>query len=276
MHSVPILAFFALTLQAAPPDARDIVTKALDKDERNNQLRQDYMYLQTQTEKELDAANQTKSTSSKQFEVRYIYGAQYKKLVQKDGAALPTKEQLLENQKLDKFASKHARMTPAEQARVVKDEEDKRRKGREFIKEVPNAFDFALAGEQTIDGKSAWVIHAEPKAGYKPLNFQSKMLQHLRGKMWIEKSSFQIMKIDMEVLDTISIGLFLARLSPGTRVSAELTHINNELWAPKVVRADFDARLALLRHVRRSDVIEFSNYRKFSSETKIVSATEAR
>ena len=269
-----ILSLLALTLHAAPPDARAIVVKALDKDERNNQLRQEYMYLQKQTEHELDSANNTKSTSSKQFEVRYIYGAQYKKLVQKDGVTLPVKEQLLENQKLDKFANKHARMTPAEQARMVKDEEDKRRKGREFIKEVPSAFDFSMAGEQSIEGKSAWVINAEPKPGYKPLNFQSKMLQHLRGKMWVEKTSFQIMKIDMEVLDTISIGLFLARLSPGTRVSAELTHVNNEMWAPKLIRADFDARLALLRHVRRSDVIEFSGYKKFSSESKIVSASE--
>ena len=270
-----ILSLFALTLQAAPPDARAIVAKALDKDERNNQLRQDYMYLQTQTENELDAANKSKSTSSKQFEVRYIYGSQYKKLVKKDGIALTAKEQLLENQKLDKFAGKHARMTPAEQARTVKDEEDKRRKGREYIKDVPNAFDFSVVGEQTIEGKLAWVISAEPKHDYKPLNFQSKMLRHLRGKMWIEKASFQIMKIDMEVLDTISFGIFLARLSPGTRVSAELTHINNELWAPKVVRADFDARVALFKHLHRSDVIEFSNYRKFSADAKIISTSEA-
>ena len=86
MYLLAILCAISICLRAATPDARALVETAMAKDDRNNKLRQEYIYLQTETERELDSSNKVTSTTSKQHEVRYIYGAQYKKLVQKDGA----------------------------------------------------------------------------------------------------------------------------------------------------------------------------------------------
>ena len=127
-----------------------------------------------------------------------------------------------------------------------------------------------------MEGKPAWVIQADPKPGYKPPSYQAKMLQNLRGLFWIEKSGMQIVRVEAEVLDTISFGLFLARLSKGTRVRVEQTLINNELWVPKVFRMDIDARVALLKHLHGTNEVVFSNYRKFSAESKIVATSEAQ
>ena len=276
MYLLAILCAISICLRGATPDARSLVETAMAKDDRNNKLRQEYIYLQTETERELDSSNKVTSTTSKQHEVRYIYGAQYKKLVQKDGALLPEKDRLAENQRLDKFANKHAKLTAAEQAKIAKDQEDKRRKGREFAKEVPHAFNFSIIREETVEGKAAWVIQADPKPGYKPPSYQAKMLQNLRGLFWIEKSEIQIVRVEAEVLDTISIGLFLARLSKGTRVRVEQTLINNELWVPKIFRMDIDARVALLKHLHGTNEVIFSNYRKFSAESKIVATSEAQ
>jgi hypothetical protein len=271
-----VLCALSFRLLAGTPDAHSIVETALAKDDHNSQLRRDYIYYQTETERELDSSNRVTTTTSKQHEVRYIFGAQYKKLVQKNGTPLPPKEQVSENQKLDKFASKQAKLSVQEKARSAKDQEDKRQKNRDFVKEVPNAFNFAIVGEDSIDGKAAWVIAADPKPGFKPSSFQAKMLPNLRGKFWIEKQGMQIMRIEAEVLDTISIGLFLARLSKGTRFQVELALINNELWAPKILRMDLDARLALLKHLHSSNEIVFSGYKKFSSESKIVATSEMK
>ena len=276
MYLLAILCAISICLPAATPDARSIVEAALAKDNRNNKLRHEYIYLQTETEHELDSNNKITSTTSKQHEVRYIYGTQYKKLTQRNGAPLPEKERSAENQRLDRFANKHARLTPAEQARIAKDQEDKRRKTREFVEEVPNAFNFSIIREEMVDGRLAWVIQADPKPGFKPSSFQAKMLLNLRGMFWIEKTGMQIARVEAEVLDTISIGLFLARLSKGTRVKVEQTLINNELWVPKVFRMDIDARLALLKHVHGTNEVVFSNYRKFSAESKIVAASEGK
>ncbi len=276
MYLLVIFCAISICLRAATPDARSIVDAALAKDDRNSQLRRDYIYLQTETERELDSNNKVTNTTSKQHEVRYIYGAQYKKLTQKNGAPLLEKEQLSENQKLDKFASKQAKLSEAERTKIFKDQEDKRQKNRDFVKEVPNAFNFSIVGEETLDGKPAWVIQADPKVGFKPNSFQARMLPNLRGKFWIDKQGMQIMRLEAEVLDTISIGLFLARLSKGTRFSVELGLINNELWVPTKLRMDLDARLALLKHLHGSNEIIFSGYRKFSTDSKIVATSEVK
>lgn len=274
-----LLAFFcavSICVRAATPDARSIVEAALGKDDRNSKLRQDYIYFQTETERELNSKNEVTTTTSKQHEVRTIYGAQYKKLTQRNGVGLPPKEELAENQKLDKFANRQSKLSMAERARIAEEQENKRQKNRDFVKEVPNAFNFSILGEETMSGKPAWVIVADPKPGFKATGFQARMLPNLRGKFWIEKSSMQIMRIEAEVLDTISIGLFLARLSKGTRFNVELELVNNELWAPKKLRMDLDARLALLKHVHASNEIVFSGYRRFSAESKITATSEAK
>jgi hypothetical protein len=73
------------------------------------------------------------------------------------------------------------------------------------------------------------------------------------------------------VLKPFSLGWLLARVGEGTHLSYELTRVNDELWVPKEVALKASARLVLLRKVNVEQEITFGEYRKFQSDSRIVS-----
>ncbi len=54
------------------------------------------------------------------------------------------------------------------------------------------------------------------------------MLKKIKGRIWIEKKNYNWVKVEAEATDTISFGLFLFRIHPGSRFVLETAHINNE------------------------------------------------
>jgi hypothetical protein len=76
------------------------------------------------------------------------------------------------------------------------------------------------------------------------------------------------------VLKPFSLGWFLARVGEGTHLSYEMMRINNELWVPKDVSLKASARLMLLKKVNVEQEITFSEYRKFQTDSRVISSGE--
>ena len=67
----------------------------------------------------------------------------------------------------------------------------------------------------------------------------AKVLLKLRGRIWIDKATYQWAKVEAETTDTISWGLFLARLNPGASLVFEQDGGEfRTLVAPKRLSAD--------------------------------------
>ena len=58
------------------------------------------------------------------------------------------------------------------------------------------------------------------------------------------------------------------------RFLIETTRVNGEIWLPKRIEAKVDARVALLKKLRTEAEVNYSEYRKFQTESRIVSASE--
>ena len=76
------------------------------------------------------------------------------------------------------------------------------------------------------------------------------MLLKLRGRMWIDKTTYQWARVEAETTDTISWGLFLARLNSGAHMSFEQTEVNSELWLPKRLLLTGSGRIGLVNKDR--------------------------
>ena len=76
--------------------------------------------------------------------------------------------------------------------------------------------------------------------------------------------------------DTISVGLFLARIHKGKRIVVETTKVNEEVWLPKHVDFHVDLRLALLKNLNVDVEQTFRDYKKFRTDTKITVVGESR
>jgi len=70
-----------------------------------------------------------------------------------------------------------------------------------------------------------------------------------------------------QLLTTISLGLFLARIHKGTRIVIEATRVNEEVWLPKICPSTWMCG-ALLKNFNEDIEQTYRDYKKFRTDTK--------
>ncbi len=114
------------------------------------------------------------------------------------------------------------------------------------------------------------MISGTPNSRYHAKSREGRALMKIRGKIWIEKAGYEWVRIEAETTETISFGLFLARLNPGAKLVYEQSRVNQEVWLPKREFLSGSGRIGLLKRVAEDQEITWSNYKKFRVESKIV------
>ena len=255
-------------------DPRDIVRRSVAKDDRNAKLANDYTYLVHNTLRLLDGKGNVKSTEKETHEILSIGGKRFRRLTEKDGKPLPPKEEAKQQQRMDRAIAEAKKLSPEERAKRLADQERKQAKDREGIRNIPDAFDFTLLREEAVAGRPAYVIAAKPRPGYQGPSHD--LLAKMQGTLWIDKADYHWVKAEVETLDTVSWGFFIARLGKGTRLAFEQTRVNEEIWLPRWALIKASARLGLVKKVNVEGEMTYSNYRKFSTDSKIVSVGEVQ
>jgi hypothetical protein len=241
-----------------------------DKDMANDKLLRNYTYTEREVVNKLDGKGKTKSSEEREYEILEIYGEQVDRLIEKDNKPLPAKEAEKEEEKIQKIIDKRKNESESDRKKREEKEEKDREEGREFVRDVADAYNFTLVGSETIGGRDAWVIDGVPRSDFTPHARGGRYLSKFRGRVWIDKADLQLAKLQMECLDTISWGLFLARFHKGSRFTLEQTRVNDEVWLPLHLTAAVDARLALFKSVDADVDQSFRDYKKFRATAKIV------
>jgi hypothetical protein len=247
-----------------------------EKDLENQKLQRNYTYVERQVENRLDGKGQTKSTEVRTYDVLEIYGEQIERLIAKDDKPLDAKDAAKEEQKVQKIIDKRRNESESDRKKREQKEEKDREDGRKFVKEIADAYQFKLVGTEPVNGREAWVIDGEPLPGFQPHMKESKFLSKFRGRVWIDKGDLQLAKMDVVCLDTISLGLFLARFHKGSRFVLEQTRVNDEVWLPQQLAVKVDVRVALLKNFNVDIEQSFRDYKKFGASSKIVGMGEVQ
>lgn len=255
-------------------DPREIVRKSVSVDNDYNKRAQDYTMAQKSVEKVFDSDGRVKSTSSKTKDIFFIHGDRYSRLIERDGKPLSTEEEKKEREKFEKRLAGRDRETESQRNKRLAEREKRRRQGREFLNEIPDAFTFQLLPGETVDGRAVWAIGANPRLDYKARTTEAKVFAKFRGKLWIDKADYEWVKMEVESIDTVSFGFFIARLAKGAHLTVEQTRLNDEVWLPKRVNIRYDARLALLKHQAGEVEETMYNFKKFQADSRILSITE--
>lgn len=262
-------------------DARSLVARAVATDDHSYRLARNYTYKIHDEIQELNSSGGVKSVHSTVDEVLYVGGKTYLHPLEKDGKPLPEKEAQKEQAKLDRAVEEASRLSEAERAKRIEEQEHDIAKRRAQFKEIPDAFDYTLVGDAVIAGRGAWEISAKPRADYH--GELHGILRNLEGTLWIDKQDYSWVKFEAEVLKPFSIGWFLARVGEGTHLSYELMPVGTqdaagarktEFWVPKSIALRASARLALVRRMNVEQKITFSDYRRFQTDSRIVPTEE--
>jgi hypothetical protein len=232
-----------------------------------------YTFTEKYTEHRLDGKGQVTKTTSEVFEVYPSFepGENYRKLIARDGTAVPAKELAEQDRKQDALIEKQARrLTDEGPDGRQKREAERRRKEEAAAADVFRVYDIAIVGREMVEGRNTIQLRFEPRPDSEPVSKAGKILKKLRGRAWVDEADHQVTRVECELIDTLSFGLgIIARLKPGARLIFERRKINDEIWLPAVAHFTGSARLLLVKGISVDIVSEYSDYRKFSVESSV-------
>ena len=248
----------------------------MQRDVSNWEQEKNYTFIQRIEQRELNGDGSVKSNKSETEEIIFLYDQPYAHLIKRNDQPLSNAEARKVETKLNDTMNKRRTESPSERQKRLADFEKRHREEHQFLLEVPDAYDFRIVGEETLNGRTAYVINGEPRPDFRPNLNAARVLPKLRPKLWIDKTEFQWLRMDADVIDTITWGGFLLRLHPGSHIEIEQTLVNNEVWLPLHAHIGFDARVALVKPIRLDIDAVFSDYKKFRAESKIISVGEVQ
>lgn len=275
MRVLFVLLALGATL-AGQPAADEIVRKAVERDKQNWLAARNYTFLERQVRRTFDGDGNVKDSRVRTYDVTLQEGSPYRRLISENGKPLDAKRRRKEDEKLRKSIEARRDETPEQRRKRLAEEEKERERSREFTQEIPVAFHLKVSGSESISGHDCWVIEGTPKAGYKPRNKTTRIFPHIKGKLWIDKQDYSLVRGEAEVIDTVSWGLFLARIHSGTKVLFEQARVNDEVWLPRRIYAQATGRLGLIKKLNLDMDIRYQDYRKFQAESRIVSTAEVQ
>ncbi len=228
MRSLPLflcLACAAATLER--PDPQQLVRRSVEAIEADWSQAPNFAYQERDVQSKHDGTPTTKT-----YEVLMIEGSQYNRLIAVDDKPLSPGQQMEEERKLRLEMDKRARESPRESAKRIANYQKERDRDHAMLKNMVDAFDFQFAGEETVNGYDCWVLDATPKRSYQPKDRETKVLTGMRGRLWVEKSQYQWVRVRAEVFKPVSLFGFFAKVGPGTRFQLEQAPVADNLWLP--------------------------------------------
>ena len=265
-------SFLFVQVQPKPlPELKPFLAELRKTLHTDRHLLSQYTYTEKQTLMHLDSKGAPKTTEVNVFEV--FPGSPervgYRRRIVRDGAPLTPAELKKEDQQVEKRveAAEHrrSRITPPERER---NRVDRLRREEQIIDDALGVFDVEMAGRETIGGRPAILLNFWPRAAYKPKTSEGKNMQHVAGRAWIDEEDYQVARVEVEVIDPISIGLgILAKLQKGASIVADRRKFNDEIWLPMRTEITLNARVLLVKGFNIRWINEYSEQKKYTVDT---------
>lgn len=272
-----LLASAVFAGQEAPlPDKDDFLAKARQRLKSDDRLLEDYAYRERQVRVDFDTSGHVTSKVTKEFEVYpSVDGSPaYRRLVAVNGVPEPAGK-LADADRRQRAKTQewlHDRQAESQAARARRESRERRDREHEgrIIDDIVRVFDFRLERREEMRGRPAIVLAFAPRPGVTPLEDESAPMTKVRGQAWVDEQDHEVVRVDLECTDTITLGLgLLARIGKGTTLRFERQKVNGEAWLPYRVFMHPRARIAVFKRLDAEIVNEFSDYRKVDAETAL-------
>ncbi len=137
----------------------------------------------------------------------------------------------------------------------------KRKKDRNnLIDATHNAFLFSFAGKETRGDRPLAKYEMEPNPAFRPTSRLATIFTKVHGFVWIDESACELARVEGEVTEDISLGLFLGKIYKGSHFMQERYEFLPGLWLASFSQYDFDGR-KLFSGFSIHERTFYSNYR---------------
>jgi hypothetical protein len=217
----------------------------------------------------LDGEGRTRSEVSKTHDVLLIDGSPYRLLLEEDGQPALFSDPALRQEEIRRVLEVRRRETEAQRARRLAEYKARRERYQRAIQEIPDAFEFRLAGEEAVGGRAAYVIEASPRPGYRPADRYSRLFPQVRGRLWIDKEEGFWSRLEAELLDTVTFGWILVRIHAHSRVAMSQTRLRPGIWLPERMWYRVALRVGLLRFYHLEEETIYSDYVAAAADARL-------
>jgi hypothetical protein len=240
--------------RSSAPDARQIMGASIAATQRDWKARLHYSYMERDEDRRRDLAGHVKSEDVEVSKTILVNGVPFEQLVERNGQPPSAEQERKQKGKLDKLK----RETPEQRVERLRKQEEE---NTSIVQEVPKAFDFQVIGEEAVNGRSAYVLQATPHPGYHAQGKYGNMFSKVAGKLWVDKQDLGWIKVDGQVIQPFSLGLFLVRLLRGSHITMEQTRVDDGIWMPERVEVRAAARIFFVKSLVIDRVLTYSEYR---------------
>jgi hypothetical protein len=248
------MVLLSLLLMLAPPDAVEVMKQMIEADRANGVLSNQYTYVEHADHFSFDKSGTAKKDRSETFDVIFVEGSTYKRLIARNDQPLSAKEEAREKKNLEAAAATRRKEHSTLTHKVVSIG------GND---ELLTLFENRLVGEEEVRGHKAWVIVSTPKPGQEPANDHEKDVLSFEKKMWIDQEEHQVLR----TLSTV-VGKHIV-LMPGSTVQFDFEKVNGEAWLQTSGLLDGHLQFAKMIKPRVRTEYTYSKYQKFDVKSTI-------
>ena len=136
----------------------------------------------------------------------------------------------------------------------------KKKERNELIDATHNAFLFTFIATEPRGNRTLSKFKMDPNPAFKPTTRFTSTFPKVRGFVWVDEASGELARIEGEVTEDISVGLFLGKIYKGSHFMQERYEFLAGLWLASFSQYDFDGR-KLFSGFSVHERTFYSNYR---------------
>ena len=137
----------------------------------------------------------------------------------------------------------------------------KKKKDRlDLIDATHNAFLFTFLSTEQRGERTLSKYKMDPNPAFKPTSRFTSIFPKVRGLVWVDEASGELARIEGEVMEDMSVGLFLGKIYKGSHFMQERYEFQPGLWLASFSQYDFDGR-KLFSGFSVHERAFYSNYR---------------
>jgi hypothetical protein len=278
-----LVAFAALSALVGPaspraqdgrplPDPQAFLAEAVKHLRSNDLVRSQYVFRQSDTRVSRDSSGRVKKTDVKVYEVFPAPDPSltYQRLILVNGVPPPNLADKDREQaaRVRKWADERARESAGARAARERRRAEEDRHEAAVVDEIVALYRIAMTGRESIAGRTAIRFTLDPQRDYAAKTEEASIIRKFKGRAWIDEEDHQLARLEMEVVEPVSIGLgLIARLYAGSRATIERAKVDGETWLPTRSHFVGSGRILLVRRIDVDQLSEYGSYRRLTADT---------
>jgi hypothetical protein len=264
---LPLLLLAASAFPESVDENRNVIRKAAELLVKDDENWAKLLFVRRREVKELDSAGKLKSKNSVTVRREPYEDLVVSRVIARNDLPLTAAEHKKQDETIksgvDSLRQRIAKEGPQ------KPETQRRKSGdAEIIQQFPEALDYKLIGSENKFGHQTNVYEFSPRAGYSAPNLKYRMFEKVRGKCWVDKATNQLVLVEAEVYDHVTVGFgVVGRIGKGTQFRLQRNEALPGMWVVESQTMKFDARLMLVKNLRQEVDVRYSEFR-LRPETK--------